>query len=504
MFDIISLITWFRNTFTRRDFLLFFVILALFFTTRLINLDQFPVFSDEGIYIRWAKVAWQDASWRFISLTDGRQPLQTWATIPFLKLFPDQALLAGRLFGVSCGLLALTGLFSLLFYLFGKKTAFIGMFLYVVTPYYLFYDRMALMDSGVNAFFIWILFFSILLVRTRRLDVALLFGLMGGLASWSKSSVRIFFLTALFAPLLIFTQKIRTFIQNSASYYILFAGAASLSFLIYNVQRLSQFFHNVSNKNTTFVMSGREFLEEPFSVIFRNLRIVPMYFSWEMGFVLVILGAVGFYWLYKKDPKLCLYLLVWFMVPFFVISLVAKVVFPRYIMFLGTVFLITASYYFSQVKGRVLIASAAAVFISIAYFNYTILFDFKNIPFPQVDRGQYIEGPPAVWGARELMEFAREKSLEKPVVLLAEGNFGLIGDVLEVFRNEGDDISIRGYWPLDRESIKENEQELEDKYVYIVFSHRDEFPMDWPMKQVKKYEKPGDRSAVHLFELIKE
>src|SRR3989339_1863880 len=204
MFDIFKILDFLKKTFTRKDVLLIILIASLFFLTRLINLDQFPIFSDEGIYIRWAKTAWHDASWRFISLTDGKQPLQTWGTIPFLKLFPDNALFAGRLFAVSTGLVSLIGVFSLLFYLFNKKSAYIGSLLYIFTPYFLFYDRLALSDSGVNAGFIWIFFFSVLLARTIRLDVALLFGIVGGTALLTKSSAQIFLLLGGLGPILFF------------------------------------------------------------------------------------------------------------------------------------------------------------------------------------------------------------------------------------------------------------------------------------------------------------
>ena len=120
----------------KKRFLIILSLVGLYFLTRLINLDKFPIFSDEGIYIRWAKVAWHDASWRFISLTDGRQPLQTWGTIPFLKLFPQNLLFGGRMFSVATGFVSLAGIFSLLFYLFNKKTAFWGMFLYIFTPFF--------------------------------------------------------------------------------------------------------------------------------------------------------------------------------------------------------------------------------------------------------------------------------------------------------------------------------------------------------------------------------
>src|SRR3989304_9045503 len=149
MFDIFGIISWIKKNISRKDLLFIFLLVFIYFLTRLYNLDQFPIFSDEGIYIHWAKVAWHDASWRFISLTDGKQPLQTWGTIPFLKLFQSDALLAGRMFSVFTGLFALVGVFCLIYYLFGKRTAFIGSFLYVITPYFLFFDRMALVFSGV-------------------------------------------------------------------------------------------------------------------------------------------------------------------------------------------------------------------------------------------------------------------------------------------------------------------------------------------------------------------
>src|SRR3972149_4141373 len=150
MFDIFKIFVWIKKNLNKTDFLLILLLTFIFLVTRLYKLDQFPIFSEESIYIRGAKVAWHDASWRFISLTDGKQPLQTWGTIPFLKLFPDNALLAGRLFAVATGFFAFTGVFITLFYLFGKRSAFIGAALYIITPYFLFFDRMALVDSMVT------------------------------------------------------------------------------------------------------------------------------------------------------------------------------------------------------------------------------------------------------------------------------------------------------------------------------------------------------------------
>jgi len=159
MFNILNILNFFKKNFNKKDFLIIFLIFFLYFFSRLVNLEKFPIFTDEGIYINWAKTAWHDASMRFISLTDGKQPLQTWATIPFLKLFPNHPLFAGRLFSVFTGFFSLSFIFFLLFFLFDKKTAFFGSIFYIFTPYFLFYDRMALTDSAVNMGFLGILFF---------------------------------------------------------------------------------------------------------------------------------------------------------------------------------------------------------------------------------------------------------------------------------------------------------------------------------------------------------
>src|SRR3990172_12734716 len=124
MFNIFNIFVWIKKSFSKKDFLLLILLIFIYLLTRLYNLDQFPIFSDEGIYVRWAKVAWHDASWRFISLTDGKQPLQTWGIIPFLKFFPQNPLLAGRLFSVATGGFGLVGLVSCCYYLFGKRSMY--------------------------------------------------------------------------------------------------------------------------------------------------------------------------------------------------------------------------------------------------------------------------------------------------------------------------------------------------------------------------------------------
>lgn len=491
-----NILGFLKKNFKKPDFILLVGLIILFIITRIINIEKFPIFNDEGIYIQWAKTAWHDANWRFISLTDGKQPLQTWATIPLLKLFPDNALLAGRLFSVVTGFVSLVGIFSLLLYVFNKKVAYIGSFIYIFTPYFLFYDRLALSDSGVNAAFIWVFFFSILLAKTVRLDIALLFGMIGGIAVLTKSSAQVFIGLALLGPILF-----KANIKKVINYYALYLIVVLISTLVYNVQRLSPFLHFVAEKNKVFLLSFSEFIKTPFLVFFHNLKTLPLYVFWEMGVVMGFIGLIGWFLLWKKNKVFFFYFSAWLVILYIGVSFFTRILFPRYLIFFSTLLLIPTTFLVDYLKGWKRIITAVTLLVSFFVFDYYILFDIKGIPFPPVDRGQYLEGWTAGWGIKEIVNYARERSKEKPVVILAEGNFGMTGDVLNVFLNKNDRIFIKGYWPLTNENIIENRKELEKSIVLVVISHQERLPPNLPLTLIKTYEKPGHSSFIYLLEL---
>lgn len=504
MFDIIQLIQSVKKCLTRKDVLLMAGLLIFYGLTRLVNLLHFPIFSDEGIYIHWAKTAWHDASWRFISLTDGRQPLQTWATIPFLKLFPDNALFAGRLFGVVSGLVSLAGVFSLSWFLFNKRTAYIAALFYIITPFFLFFDRLAMIDSLVNAGFIWLFFFSMLLVRTLRFDVALVFGMVSGLFLLAKSSVSLFVGLSVFAPLVVLKNTVQKNIRTVINYLLLYGVVVILAVLIYNVQRLSPFLHFVSQKNHTFVKTWSEFIQAPFSVVGHNLRYTPLHTAHNLGWAAFIFGLIGFYLIFKKKRWLGFYFLLWILIPYLLTTFFMKVLFSRYIIFLLSPFIIFAAYFLSRQlkKSRLWWGILLTAFFFTFYFDYTILFNYQKTPFLSDDRGQYIEGLPSGYGIREIVEYAREKTKVKPAVIIASGNFGMTGDVLDTFLKRSDQISIQPYWPLEIKDLLVNQKRLEKNYVYVVSAHLEKYPDEWPVKLIKRFDKPGNKSSIYFFELL--
>src|SRR5579864_961688 len=97
--------------FIKKHYLFFSLaaIIVLYFFLRLFDILSLPIFTDEAIYIRWSQIASNDASWRFISLTDGKQPMYVWIAMLILKVIKDP-LLAGRLVSVGAGFLSTIGI----------------------------------------------------------------------------------------------------------------------------------------------------------------------------------------------------------------------------------------------------------------------------------------------------------------------------------------------------------------------------------------------------------
>src|SRR4030042_5714603 len=111
-------------------------IVLVFFLLRLVNFTILPIFADEAIYIRWSQVMRTEPTLRFIPLSDGKQPLFMWLTIPFLKIFSDP-LLAGRALSTLAGFGSLIGIAFITWLLFkDKRLVLISSFLYAVLPFF--------------------------------------------------------------------------------------------------------------------------------------------------------------------------------------------------------------------------------------------------------------------------------------------------------------------------------------------------------------------------------
>ncbi len=451
-----------------------------FLLTRLPNLTKLPIFTDEAIYIRWSQIGAWDPAWRFISLTDGKQPWFTWVVMGLLRVIKDP-LLAGRLASVIAGAGTAIGIYLLTRELFKKTSvAWAAVFLYIICPFTLLYDRLAVYDSWVAAFFIWSLYLSILLVRWVRLDVALIFGLMLGAGMMNKTSA---FLSLYLAPftLALFDWRKKNWRRQLWRWFLLLGLAGVLSQIVYSVLRLSPFFYIVAQKNTVFIYPFGEWIKHPLQFLWGNLNGLS---DWLMGYLswpILVAGAGAFLINVRKYWREKLLLLVFWLVPFVGLATFGKVLYPRFILFMSLPLLILAAMtlvyiwekYGKEVWGWVLTAILIGPNL---YASYFVVVQPIYAPIPQSDRVQLVDDWPAGGGIPEVIDYLKQIPQEQEVAVYTDGTFGLLPYALEIYLHSRKNIYIKGIWPLPSEMPEEIAKSVQEKDTYFILNQYPDTP----------------------------
>lgn len=487
-------------------------LLVIYLVLRLVTLTDLPIFTDEAIYLRWSQIAKDDSSWRFISLTDGKQPSFVWLTMILMRFFSDP-LVAGRLVSVIAGFFTVIGLFFVTHELFkNKKTALLASGLYVIYPMALIYDRMALYESLVAVCMVWSLYFSILLVRTQRLDFAMIFGMITGAGVLTKSNA-FFSIYLLPFTLLLFDWKHKKHLILLIKWLSLAAVGAGIAFMFYNILRLSPYFHMINQKNEIFVYSVSDWLQHPFRDLVSNLRGLLDWFITYYSLPFILLTGLSFF-IKKAFFREKLVLLVFFLAPFVALALFGRLIYPRYIFFM-TVFLLPLTAYALFVLSERIRSRAVLSLVLIAAFavplwtNVKIFTDFSGAPIPRLDLDQYVNEWPSGGGVREAVAFFEEKSRDRQIFIATEGTFGLMPAALELYLGKNPNIyRIMGIWPVEDppDEILYYRTEMP---TYVLFyqpcpscEYGGDAPDDWPLKKVLEYKKSKESSLV-IYEVVK-
>jgi 4-amino-4-deoxy-L-arabinose transferase-like glycosyltransferase len=492
------------------------LILALYFALRFYHILNLPIFTDEAIYIRWSQIAKQDASWRFISLTDGKQPMYVWVAMILLRLIHDP-LLAGRMVSVLAGFGTTIGLFFLGKELF--KNRWIGLlssFLYVVYPFALVYDRMALYDSLVTMFAVWGWYLTILLVRKIRSYLPFVLGLVMGGGFLTKSSD--FFIAALLpASLLLFDFKQKQWQKKLLQWTGFAILSVALAFLYYAVLRLSPFYTIISEKNALFVYPFKDWLQHPFTYLPDNLRGIVDWFLTYMK-IPVLLLIVGSFFFIKDFIKEKILVVFWFLVPFSYLAFFGKTLYPRFIFFMTVALLPLAAYTLYKIinmssKKISLYLSIPLLFVVFlglsVYADYGILTDFAHAQIPRIDTDQYVNSWPAGNGVKQAVAFFKEKAKNEKIYIATEGTFGLMPYSLEIYLVDNPNITIHGIWPIS-DTLPQQLETISKKIpTYVIFYQPcpscgipGEAPIGWHLVHLANYQQGRGNSYLSIYQVI--
>ncbi|MCL5969955.1 MAG: glycosyltransferase family 39 protein [Patescibacteria group bacterium] len=487
------------------EILIFSAILAIYFFSRLYNIMSLPLFVDEAIYVRWSQIARYDAAWRFISLTDGKQPSFVWIAMNIMR-FVNDPLLAGRLVSVIAGFFSIIGLFFLGREIFKNKwVGLICSALYLIFPMPLVYDRMALYDSLVGTFAVWSLYLEILLIRNLRLDIALLLGMIMGGATLTKTS-GFFSIYLLPFSLLLFDLKQKNKLNNFLKWIGLSLISVILAYGFYSVLRLSPFFHIINDKNAIFVYPFKEWLEHPWEFFLGNLHGVwdwfITYYTWPFLLFIIISFFISLKYIREKTL-----LVIWFLLPFVALALFGKVLYPRFIFFmtLSLIPLVAFSFYKISVLMKNKIAFAV-LFLAFSFLplraDYFVLTNFAISPIPKSDLGQYINNWPAGGGVKEVISFLGEKASKGKIYVATDGTFGSLPTyAVEIYLGDNKNVDKRGIWPLPQDIPKDLIEKSKKMPVYFV-ANQSTVPSVWPLKFIAKYRKGVGDSYMTLYQVV--
>ena len=492
-------------------------IFLLGITLRLTNLTILPVFADEAIYIRWAQVMANEPTLRFLPLSDGKQPLFMWVLM-FIVRKLSNPLFAGRLLSAASGIGTLIGIFFTSFYIFkSKKVALISSFFWAISPFSVFFDRMALVDSMLTFFGIWTLLLGLVTAKTLRLDMAMLTGFALGASSLTKSPA------AFFAALLVLNVVFAKKLKDKIRYFGLLSVTYVIALLMYNIQRLGPNFHLIYSRSQDYIFPLSKILSNPLDPIIYNFP-SAISWIWAMGPTLILIfGIAGAVFNLRKYWKEVSILFIWFLAPLVYESMFAKTFTARYILFLLPSFYILAGSIFLFGKKWVnsLLMLGLIVFtVQALSFDYRLLTDPMTAPLPRRERMGYLEEGTSGIGITQVADFIKTQTKDLPVgkqvVVGTEGYFGTLPDGLQIYLTDVPKVTVIGVGVNITEipdSLIESKEFGNKTYLVINNSRLRANPDELNLKLIASYSKGlrhpgtseyvdnGPQEVLYLFEV---
>ena len=485
-------------------------IAGLYAASRFWGLTKLPVFTDEGAFIQLAARVWNGDL--FEPIKYGKL-LHVWI-IALVLPWTSNPLWAARSITACGGFLALYACVQLGARLFSIQSGLLCAALYVICPFTLFHDRMALSDGLLSTFAALTVVFSIALVQDNRRRYAYLLSLAMTGAILSKMPGLLTLLTPIVTVFLIGTApRMRVMRKLAISYFITFA------ICIYPVAKF--ILTTRETEGRTVVGAGAPALVKQF---LSNVHTAYdwLFFYWTPP--ILFLGLAGLVLAIVRRKRRYLLLGAVSFIPIFAFVAVSTIWFPRYIL-LATVPMLALVSGIAHDAADFLASSkfapplrwlpATLALVLVFFFAYRV--DWLLIanpaiaPLPNIERVQYMEAWPSGYGVAEAADYLRQfAARSEKVIVVTHHDFGDTTDfgLSAYFMNEkriafrhlfirpGREIAALVGWSrtnptfvvLNRPPASQNPSEQPDVAELLKVA-----------KLVASYPKPGGRAAVDLY-----
>ncbi|HRN70185.1 MAG TPA: glycosyltransferase family 39 protein [Candidatus Woesebacteria bacterium] len=482
------------------------LLVVVYGVSRLFNLTVLPIFTDESIYIYWAKLIESTHLQWFVSLTDGKPPLLIWMITIFLKILPDSwYLVAGRLPAVIAGGVSVVAIYHISLLLFEKRNiALVSASLYIVFPFTLLYDRMALFDSPLQAALLVSTYFALKTAKSLKVKDAVFMGISLGIAFLFKPTALVF-VGLLAGVVLLFAIRKK---KNKWFRIIGLIGiAVVISEVINNLQRVSSVYFMAGLKNAQFQQPIEELLKNPFALTYHNMN---GFIGWIIGYYTVpflLLGLIGMIVLLTKNVKVGLTLAGLWIIPIIALATIGREIFPRYMLFTTPYFLIAVAFVFvllyekSQRYALVIASMGIAIIVPFLVMDYAILTNPVKASLPETDYNQLIATHPSGYGLDRVYDVINQRIVEGgKVTLVTQGTFGLYPYAFMLEYWDNPNITILPRWPLDKIDDQIISSQASSSVIILLKEH-DSIPENLPLRLIEKVDKPGGMYPILITEL---
>jgi 4-amino-4-deoxy-L-arabinose transferase-like glycosyltransferase len=487
----------------RNNRIILFLLLT-YFLLHITNLVLLPTFNDESIYLDWAWFNTHSPGHLYDSLLDSKQPLLIWIFGVFQNFFADP-LFAGRLVSVIVGSITAVGVYFLSKKLVNERTAFMAMFLYSVTPIFVFYNRQALMEASIACIGIWSSISIINLLQKPSAKNGLALGILLGIGFLIKSSSLVFIFSSLIVLTIYFFKEKK--IKIIESYFISLLTIVSLNILIL----INPIFWQTISLNNRYSYSLPELFTFPFLSWVNHLAGFI-----EIGIVFItpllfISGIVGIYLITKEKNKNQQIFLLYFGLSLFVEIFMGKWQSQRYIVPFLPFLVIPASYFLSSLweeslfkKGIVATTFLIPLALSLLIIFNPFLYISKLSKISGYSDTSYIYGQTSGYGIRETVNYIKGNSSNSmPALIVFPFNIGNPESAMNMYSQK--DIKLLTLH-MDSKLFPgiEKYKCLSSKYeIFFVTRNDQQVGMEEYFTKEKSYETPDKKYFIGIYKLKK-
>ena len=308
------------------------------------------------------------------------------------------------------------GLYYLAKLLINRDAGIVAMLFYILSPFNLFFDRLALLDSPINTIAIFSLLFSCQLFKTGQIRYGVILGFLIGIGLWIKSTGQFYFFLPIISLLWYLFKEKSTRIKNMQIVKAI-ALSVSICLAIFIPLYIHPFYKELLTQMKQFTNPPEFILNFPAEIwtlnVIKSLSWLVSYLTLPIFFLFLI--GVKYFW----NLLLRQLVLLWFLAPFLYIILYAGNFTSRHILILSApVIIIAATTLIRMYRSQKLMSYLVLgiVILVCMIFDFVILFNpVKTVSMhygqAQEDMKQYFYGIQSGYGVGEAI--AMDESLSK-------------------------------------------------------------------------------------------